>query len=349
MLTFNNYINHILEIHHRDKERDVVQMKALETFSAFIGRYFAVWVMLIAVIAYVAPTPFLGLGQYITILLGVVMFGMGLTLKASDFKLVLTKPLPVLIGIIAQFTIMPLTALAIAYILQLPSELAAGLVLLGSVPGGTASNVMVYLAKGNVPLSITMTSVSTLLAPILTPLLLLLLAGQWMPVDAKSMFMSIIQVIIVPIALGILVRKFLPTVVDKSISIVPLISVFAIIIIVSAVVSGNQDKIASAGLLVFFAVFLHNGAGLLLGYYAGKLCGLSLQDQRAISIEVGMQNSGLGVALAAAHFGPLAALPSTFGAVWHNISGPILATYWSKRPVDNVEVEKATSTVTQKA
>ncbi|MGX6443222.1 bile acid:sodium symporter family protein [Neobacillus sp. K501] len=309
-------------------------MKILEAISTIAGKYFAVWVICIAVIAYMVPAPFLVFGGYITILLGVVMFGMGLTLKAVDFKLVLTNPIPVIIGVCAQFIIMPLSAFLIAYFMNLPAELAAGLVLLGSVPGGTASNVMVYLAKGNVPLSITMTSISTLVAPIATPAILLLLAGKWMPVDPKAMFLSIIQVIILPIVLGILIRKFLPKVVEKSMTVIPLISVLAIIIIVSAVVSGNAKSIANAGLLIFTAVMLHNAVGLLLGYIAAKILGLDESNRRAISIEVGMQNSGLGVALATAHFGPIAALPSVVGAVWHNITGPILATYWSKKPVE---------------
>ncbi|PAQ16028.1 sodium transporter [Bacillaceae bacterium SAOS 7] len=313
-------------------------MKVLEAISNVAGKYFAVWVILIALIAFFVPAPFLVFKGYITILLGIVMFGMGLTLKAVDFKIVLTKPLPVIIGVCAQFIIMPLTAFAIAYLLNLPAELAAGLVLLGSVPGGTASNVMVYLAKGNVALSIAMTSVSTLLAPIATPFILLWLAGQWMPVDTMAMFMSIIQVIIIPIVLGIVVRKLAPSFVDKSIHVVPLISVLAIIIIVSAVVAGNAATIASAGLIIFVAVMLHNAFGLTLGYVTARLLGLDESNRRAISIEVGMQNSGLGVALATAHFGPLAALPSVVGAVWHNISGPILATYWSKKRV-NTEVE----------
>ncbi|MER2070990.1 MAG: bile acid:sodium symporter family protein [Psychrobacillus sp.] len=314
-------------------------MKTLEKISSFAGKYFALLVILIAVIAYLIPETFLPFRSYITLLLGVVMFGMGLTLKAVDFKLILTNPKPVLIGVAAQFVIMPLVAFAIAYMLQLPNELAAGLVLLGSVPGGTASNVMVYLAKGNVPLSITMTSFSTLLAPLMTPVLLLWLAGQWMPVNVMDMFMSIVQVIIVPIVLGLLIKKLLPTVVEKSANVVPLISVLAIIIIVSAVVAGNVNNIASAGLLVFVGVFLHNGAGLLLGYFTGKMMKLSRSDCRAISIEVGMQNSGLGVALATAHLGPLAALPSALGAVWHNISGPIIATIWSKNAADSEEEE----------
>lgn len=314
-------------------------MKVIEAVSAIAGKYFAVWVILTSVIAFMFPEPFLGLGGYITILLGVVMFGMGLTLKAVDFKIVFTKPIPVIIGVCAQFIIMPSVAFILAKLMSLPAELAAGLVLLGCVPGGTASNVMVYLAKGNVPLSIAMTSVSTLLAPIMTPLLLLLLAGQWMPVDPVAMFTSIVQVIILPIILGIAIKKFFPVAVEKSLTILPLISVAAIITIVSAVVSGNAATIAASGFLIFTAVMLHNGFGLLLGYFAAKVLGQDEVNRRAISIEVGMQNSGLGVALATAHFGPLAALPSVLAAAWHNISGPILATYWSKKPAGNSEKE----------
>ncbi|MEH7444067.1 bile acid:sodium symporter family protein [Bacillus sp. JJ1122] len=314
-------------------------MKIVEAVSTIAGKYFAVWVILTSVIAFLVPEPFLGLGGYITILLGVVMFGMGLTLKAVDFKIVVTKPLPVLIGVLAQFIIMPSVAFLLAKLMNLPAELAAGLVLLGSVPGGTASNVMVYLAKGNVPLSIAMTSISTLLAPIMTPLILLLLAGQWMPVDAVAMFKSIIQVIILPIVLGLVIKKFFPVAVEKSLTVLPLISVAAIITIVSAVVSGNAATIATSGFLIFTAVMLHNGMGLLLGYFAAKMAGLDEVNRRAISIEVGMQNSGLGVALATAHFGPLAALPSVLAAAWHNISGPILATYWSKKHAVSGEKE----------
>lgn len=190
-------------------------MKTLEKISALAGKYFAVLVIIAAVISFIFPSVFLVFGSFITLLLGVVMFGMGLTLKPVDFKLVVTKPLPVIIGIAAQYTIMPLVAFGIAYLLRLPPELAAGLVLLGSVPGGTASNVMVYLARGNVALSVAMTSFSTMLAPIMTPLLLYLLAGQWLPVNPVAMFLSIIQVIIIPIILGFLVQRFFPVAVEK--------------------------------------------------------------------------------------------------------------------------------------
>ncbi|WP_430493942.1 bile acid:sodium symporter family protein [Rossellomorea marisflavi] len=315
-------------------------MKILETISRAAGKYFAFWVILVAVVAYFISAPFLPLGGYITILLGVVMFGMGLTLKPVDFQLVVKKPLPVIVGILAQFLIMPLGALLIANLLGLSDQLAAGLVLLGSVPGGTASNVMVYLARGNLALSVAMTSLSTLIAPIATPLILLGLAGQWMPVDPVAMFLSIFQVIIVPITLGIIVQKLLPALVEKSLDIIPLISVLAIMTIVTAVVSANAPSIRTSGTIIFVAVMLHNLLGLTLGYVAAIIMKLKEGDRRAISIEVGMQNSGLGVALATAHFGPLAALPSVIGAVWHNISGPILATYWSKKPAKVDETEE---------
>lgn len=309
-------------------------MRTLNTISTLSGKYFAVLVIVAAIIAYLIPNQFLWLNSYINLLLGIVMFGMGLTLKAVDFKMVMTKPLPIIIGVAAQFIIMPLAAFSIAYIMDLPATLAAGLVLLGSVPGGTASNVMVYLAKGNVPLSIAMTSFSTLLAPIATPVILLLLAGQWLPVDPVSMFLSIIQVIIIPIALGITIKRFFPSTVEKSITAIPLISVSAIIIIVAAVVSANVENIASSGILIFTAVMLHNALGLLLGYITAFSLRLDKSKRRAVSLEVGMQNSGLGVSLATVHFEPLAALPSAIGAIWHNISGPIIATFWSRKGTD---------------
>lgn len=308
-------------------------MRILEKLSALAGKYFAVLVIFAAVIAYIFPSTFVVFGAYITILLGIVMFGMGLTLKPVDFKLVFTNPLPVIVGIASQYIIMPFVAFGLAYLLRLPPELAAGLVLLGSVPGGTASNVMVYLARGNVALSVAMTSLSTMMAPIMTPLLLYLLAGAWLPVDPIAMFMSIIQVIIIPIVLGLLVKRFFPVAVDKSVTVVPLISVTAILIIVTAVTAANAANVIAAGFLVFIAVFLHNGFGLLLGYTVALAMGLNENDRRAISIEIGMQNSGLGVTLATAHFTPLAALPSVWAAIWHNISGPILATFWANKAV----------------
>lgn len=305
-------------------------MQGLRLFSQFVSRYFAIIVIFISIVAYLSPASFTWIVPHITLLLGIVMFGMGLTLKLSDFAVVAKKPVPVFIGVVAQFVIMPLTAFGLALLLNLPPELAAGLILVGACPGGTASNVMVYLAKGDLPVSVAMTSISTLLAPILTPLILLILAGQWLPVDAFAMFTSIVKVIIIPITLGIIVNKLLPTVVEKGTSALPIISIIAILAIVSAVVGANQENIATTGLLLFLAVMLHNMIGLFLGYVTAKLVGLDEAKRRAISLEVGMQNSGLGASLATVHFSPLAALPSALFSVWHNISGPALVTLWAR-------------------
>lgn len=313
--------------------RGDVRVKVLAAISTIAGKYFAVWVVIISVIAFLSPDTFAWASHYVTILLGIVMFGMGLTLKVADFKIVLTKPLPVLIGVAAQYVLMPLIGFTLAKWMNLPPEMAAGLVLVGACPGGTASNVMVYLAKGDVPLSVAMTSISTLLAPVATPFILLLLAGQWLPVDPQAMLLSIVQVVIVPIVLGLLMRSIFPSQVEKSTTVVPLVSVLAIMIIVAAVVGANAENIATSGFFLFSAVMLHNVLGLLLGYVTALLLGLDEVKRRAISIEVGMQNSGLGASLATAHFTPLAALPSAIFSVWHNISGPILATFWSRKPV----------------
>jgi BASS family bile acid:Na+ symporter len=307
-------------------------VRHLETISRLAGRYFALWVVLISVIAYLLPGGFTWILPYITLLLGVVMFGMGLTLEPVDFRLALTNPRPVAIGVAAQFVLMPLIALGIALMLRLPPELAAGLVLVGACPGGTASNVIVYLSRGDVALSVTMTSISTLLAPIATPLITLLLANQWLPVDPVAMFLSIVQVIIVPITLGLLARRFFPRLVRRSVSVVPLISVVAIVAIISAIIGQNADNLAAAGLVLFLAVMLHNVFGLLLGYFTALLLGLDEGQRRAISVEVGMQNSGLGAALATTYFSPLAALPAAIFSVWHNMSGSLVATVWSRRP-----------------
>ncbi|MFC0471478.1 bile acid:sodium symporter family protein [Halalkalibacter kiskunsagensis] len=314
-------------------------MNAVSVLSQFVSKYFAVFVICISVLAFLSPETFTWIAPHITLLLGIIMFGMGLTLKLSDFTIVAKKPVPVVIGVIAQFVIMPLVAFGLAHALNLPPELAAGLVLVGACPGGTASNVMVYLAKGDVPVSVAMTSISTLLAPLLTPFILLMLAGQWLPVDASAMFVSIIKVIIIPIAIGIIIRKLLPTVVDKGTTVLPLISIVAILAIVSAVVGANKGNIASTGLLLFVAVMLHNLFGLFLGYVTAKLVGLDEAKRRAISIEVGMQNSGLGASLATVHFSPLAALPSALFSVWHNISGPALVTLWSRIDAKRVKTE----------
>ncbi|MED1563498.1 sodium transporter [Alkalihalobacillus alcalophilus ATCC 27647 = CGMCC 1.3604] len=317
-------------------------MKLLEAISSFAGKYFVFLVIGASVLAFFVPEPFLPISSYVPILLGIIMFGMGMTLKPVDFKMVAKHPLPVVLGLIAQFTIMPLTAFAIAYLLNLPAELAAGLVLLGSVPGGTSSNVMVYLAKGDLPLSITMTSFSTLVAPLATPAILYVLANQWMPVHFWDMFTMIVQVIIIPVSLGLIIKKFLPSFSLKAEKGMPLVSVLAVLAILSAVVAANQATLMEAGLIVFLAVILHNAAGLTLGYAAAAAFKLSPSQRRAVSIEIGMQNTGLGATLATAHLTPFAAIPSVIGAAWHNFTGTILATYWSRNEiVDDQQINQS--------
>ncbi|WP_047985591.1 bile acid:sodium symporter family protein [Ornithinibacillus californiensis] len=312
-------------------------MKAITGLSNFAQKYFALLIVIFVVVAYFVPQYFAWFGAYLTLLLGIVMFGMGLTLKLTDFKLVFVKPVPVLAGVAAQYLVMPFAAFGLAYLFQLPPELAAGLVLLGCVPGGTASNVMTYIAKGDVPLSICMTSISTVLAPIMTPLLLLLLAGQWMPVDPFAMFKSIFQVIIIPIALGLIVKRLFPKAVEKSLAALPLVSITAILIIGAAVVAANAGNIAVVTFPLVASIMLHNFIGLGLGYSIGKLLKLDTRKKRAVALEVGMQNSALSVQLATVHLNPLAAIPGVGGAIWHQISGPLIASYWSRKKVADIQ------------
>ena len=300
-------------------------MKQIEKISNFMGKYMAVFVIIAAGFALFIPSTFTWAAPKITLLLSVVMFGMGLTLKGADFKMVLTRPLDVLLGTVLQFTVMPLIAIMLVKIFQLPDELAIGVILVGCCPGGTSSNVMTFLAKGDVALSVTITSVSTLLAPVLTPLLIKTLAGTSIDVELFAMFLSIVKVVIVPISLGFIVRKLFSDLVDKIVVALPIVSVVAILLIVGGVVSTNTEKILTTGLMVTVVVILHNGLGYALGYLGGKICKMPENKCRTLAIEVGMQNSGLGVSLATQHFTPEAAIPGAIFSVWHNISGAILA------------------------
>lgn len=306
-------------------------MSGLGRVSKFAGNTFAIWVILFAILAFIFPGGFAWIADYISWLLGIIMFGMGLTLTLDDFKSIGKQPKSVLIGVVAQYTIMPLLAFGLATAFQLPAEVAVGVILVGCCPGGTASNVMTFLAKGNTALSVAVTAVSTLLAPILTPSLILLLASKWLPVSAGEMFISIVQVVLIPIILGLVVRLLFSKQVDKATEALPLVSVVGIVAVASAVVAVNTENIAKTGLLIFSIVVLHNVLGLLIGYLLAKVFKLDFSDQKAISIEVGMQNSGLGSQLAIKHFEPITAVPSAIFSVWHNISGPLLATWWGKR------------------
>lgn len=287
------------------------------------------WIVLvIAALALFVPGTGLWIRtKWINYLLMIVMFGMGLTMKLSDFAVVFSRPRDIIIGCLAQFTIMPLLAFALGKLFGLNTELMVGVLLVGTCPGGTSSNVITYLSKGDTALSVGMTSVSTLLAPFLTPALTYLYLRTSVSVDVKSMFISILQVVIMPIGLGLVINKLFGKYTAKIIYALPAVSVTAICLIVAAVVSHNSAKILSTGALIFVIVILHNLLGYLCGYMIGILFKMDLPRKKAVSIEIGMQNSGLATTLATSSFPDLsmATVPGAIFSVWHNLSGAILA------------------------
>ena len=309
-------------------------MKFLEKLSDFFGKWMALIVIAVAALALFAPQTCLWVKtSWINWLLGIVMFGMGLTLKMDDFKVVFSRPKDIIIGFIAQFTLMPLIAFLLAKAFNLPTEIAVGVILVGTCPGGTSSNVMTYLSKGDVPLSVGMTAVSTLFAPLMTPLLTLLYAGQRVDVNAVAMFLSIVKVVLLPITLGLVCNYFFEKVTREIVRILPLISTIAIIMIIASVVSANSARLKTVGVMVVIVVILHNLLGYATGFGVGKLLRLNTTKCRALSIEVGMQNSGLATSLAATHFAqyPLATIPGAVFSVWHNISGAVYANFLANR------------------
>ena len=265
--------------------------------------------------------------NYTSVFLGVIMFGLGLTIRMNDFKVVFSRPKEVIIGAAAQKTINPLAAWGLCKVMHLPADLALGVILVGCCPGGTASNVITYIAGGDVALSVGMTIVSTLAAPLMTPFLVYVLAGAWVEVSFWAMVLSVIKVILVPVLLGILLRSLAGEHVDKVSDVMPFISVIAIVMIIGGIVAVNAEKILSCGVLVLVVVAIHNFFGMMLGLLVAKIFHVEYSRTTAIAIEVGMQNSGLAVSLAAANFAgnPLATLPGAIFSVWHNISGSIFA------------------------
>ena len=290
----------------------------------------AALVILAGIFGVTFPPLFTWIGDYISFMLGVVMFGMGMTLTPNDFREVLRRPVEVLIGVLAQFTIMPLVALALTKIFNLPPELAIGVILVGTCPGGTASNVMAYLARGDVALSVSMTLTTTLLAPIVTPLLTYFFAGAQIEVSLTAMMLSIAKIVLAPVLTGVALNHFLSGVTKKIQPILPVISSVAIILIAGTVVALSADKILTVGLTVAAVVILHNVCGLSLGYTAAKMFKMNPQKIRTVAIEVGMQNSGLAASLSLMYFNPIAALPAAVFSVWHNFSGSLIANYFAR-------------------
>ncbi len=302
-------------------------MEKIKKICGFLSSNIAVLIIIFSVIAFFYPKGFSWATNYTTWFLGAAMFGMGLTIKTEDFKVVFTRPKDLCIGFVLQYTVMPLTAFALAKAFGLSADLALGIILVGCCPGGTASNVITYVADGDVPLSVGMTIVSTILAPVCTPVLVYLLAGSWVEVSLLSMMMSVVKVVLLPVLLGILIYQLFPKQTDAVRELLPLVSVAAIVMIISGIVGSNAEKIVSCGALVMVVVAIHNVVGLCLGTGVAKVLKLEERKVTAIGIEVGMQNSGLAISLATANFAanPLATLPGAIFSVWHNISGTVYA------------------------
>ncbi|MGB9963484.1 bile acid:sodium symporter family protein [Halobacterium hubeiense] len=299
------------------------------------SKYFVVWVVAAAGLALVEPDPFVPVLNYVNPLLGIIMLGMGLTLQPADFKRLVERPVDVGIGAVTQWLVMPLAAYGLYLLFDLPDAIGVGLILVGAAPGGTASNVMSYLGRGDVALSVAITTVTTLAAPIVMPAWTLFILGESIDVTFAEMFTSIVQVVIIPVVLGFGIRyvldRYSPKAAEVGVDVFPVISVAAIVAIVAGVVGANVDNILTAGALVLAAVVLHNGIGLGAGYGVGRLFGMSEDRVRTTAFEVGLQNSGLAVALAASLFEPAAALIPALFSVWHNVTGPALASYFTWR------------------
>ncbi|MCC4770351.1 bile acid:sodium symporter [Methanosarcina sp. DH2] len=304
-------------------------------------KLFPLWAVLLSAVAYVYPEYFAPHSNLIVPFLSLIMLGMGVTLSVDNFLAVLKKPFLVFLGTLMQYTLMPLAAWIVCLALNLPADLTAGVILLGCCPGGTASNVICYLAKGDVALSIVLTSVSTMIAFIVTPFLTWLFIGQTVEVDVTGMLVSVVNIVIVPVVLGLLINYFFEKRIKAVRDIFPAISATAIVIIVAIIIGTNSENLEQSGPLVLLAVILHNGFGLAGGYGVAKAFRLSEKEARTLAIEVGMQNSGLSVALAIKHFTAAAALPGAIFSIWHNLSGAFLAGHWSKETVpDNDKSER---------
>jgi BASS family bile acid:Na+ symporter len=295
---------------------------------------FPLWAVVFSTMAYFYPQLFSQLSYTISYLLIAIMLFMGMTLSSNDFFRVLKRPKIISLGLFLQFSIMPLCALIISKLYGLSDELTIGMILVGSVSGGTASNVITYLAGGDVALSITMTTVSTLLSVLATPLLTYVYVGQSLDVPVLDMLISIVKIVLIPVLLGVILNRFFGTLITKNEPYFASLSMLLILTIIAIVVALNNDHMNEVGLLIVSAVMLHNAIGLISGYTITSLLGYEPKVCRTVAIEVGMQNSGLAVALALKYFSPLSALPGAVFSIWHNISGALLASYWNLQKSD---------------
>ncbi|WP_291328335.1 bile acid:sodium symporter family protein [Desulfovibrio sp. UCD-KL4C] len=295
------------------------------SFCKFIERHFLLLAVVLSAAAYIDPALFTWLKPHIALCLGIIMFGMGLTLEIEDFTLAIKNYKAVGLGVLLQYTVMPVLAVILSSLLGLPQEALIGMVVVGACPGGTASNVIAHLAKANVALSVTLTLISTCLAPILTPVIIYLVLHQQIEIPFIPMVKSVFWIVIFPLVDGLVLRKILRNKIDPIIHVFPSLSILVISLLIACIIGLNHDMLATYPLLVLVAVALHNLGGLTAGYCGGRIVKLSHKDSVTLAIEVGMQNSGLGVALATKYFGASSALPGALFSLWHNISGVFIA------------------------
>ena len=296
-----------------------------------ISILFPLWAVLFSILAFMQPNLVVGFKSWIIPLLIFIMFCMGITLKIDDFIRVFKRPKIIALTIALQFLFMPLFAFLVSKVFNLSNELMVGMILVGAVSGGTASNVIAFLAKADVALSITMTIVSTLLSIIITPYLTLLYVGQTVPVPAFDMLLSILKIVFIPVIIGIILNHFLNKYIEKRHDVFALLSIFSIVFIIGIIIGLNESKISTIALSLMLTIACHNLLGLFTGYYFAKLFGYDKTVCKTVAIEVGMQNSGLAVVLAMKYFTALSARPGAIFSIWHNISGAILAGIWSKQ------------------
>jgi BASS family bile acid:Na+ symporter len=315
---------------------------AVSRSDRFRNLAFTAWVLAFVACASFYPSVFIAWGSFelsraIGPLVQIIMFGMGMTLTFGDFGRILRMPKAVLIGVALQYAVMPLGAFMFASLFGLGSEVAAGLILIGSCPGGTASNVIAYIAGANVALSVTMTACSTLISPVMTPLGMRLLAGQYVPIAFLPMMISILKIIIVPIVLGLLINRFLPKVAEKLKPFMPAMAMFAICMVIAVTVALARDQFMQVGLALFGAAACHNALGYTLGYSGGRLFGLNRRDSRTIALEVGIQNGGMATSLAFNVMkSPVVAMGSAVFGPWSAVTSSVLASWW-RRTADRLE------------
>ena len=315
-------------------------LSVLRRLSVVLTRFMGVIIIAFSALALWQPWIFSWVAPHISAMLGIIMLGMGMTLHWQDFSHVLRHPRDLGLGLVVQFGCMPLLAFALCHVFALPPELAMGMILVGTAPGGTASNVLTFIARGDVAFSVAMTAAATLVSLLLTPPLTWLLGGVWVPVDMGGLFWSIVKIVLVPVLLGLLLHHFQRGLVDRLMPFLPLASALVITLVIAGIIAVNAQNILSAGPAIFAAVIAHNFLGLAVGWFAACRLRFAPPRRRALAIEIGTQNSGLATALALAHFTPAAAIAGALFSVWQNISGALLSNFWATRPVTSDSGEK---------